>query len=316
MKIFICFLSSLFLLIGCSDDNNPVNTNNQTIYGKWEVTGHEHNRYYIFKTDNTWYQLLEYYGARYIFSGVCTISEDQVDFGGSIMNYTITSNILTLTTTNDSITAVRNDNVPDETNWIKSAVILDSIELDRFYGFDIAYDGTNIWTPYYSKNQRLLKINTQTGDTSGIPLSFRCGGVEWDGSHLWCCDYMSQVFRKVSPADGSILFTSSLLPAEPDGIAFDGSTLLFSSHYSPVYKYSPELNSIVDSIQSLPNTRFAFANGHLYYTSYGNIHAASLNPFRIIMAYEVPGKNFSGIVYDGTYFWVTSGNKIYKLLLE
>jgi len=317
MKIHLIIITTLFLFSGCSDDVNKPVTDTFNLYGKWEVTSESDSRYYIFKTNNTWYELQEYRGiSRRILSGVCTITKTQVDVGSIIWNYSIAGNQLTLTNVDKKITAVRNDSIPEETEWIKSPAILDSIVSFNFGSGDITSDGTNIWVP---RGHYLLKVKPHTADTAGMyfSLPFYTYAVEWDGMSLWCHDDDQKKIKKINPADGSILFISRELPDYIRGIAFDGSSFWLSGYYpSPTYKYDPVSNSIVDSLPNFNEGALAFGRGHLYYIASGNIHKASLNPFNVVTAYEIPGRYLYGIAFDGTDFWVSTSNTLYKVKLD
>jgi hypothetical protein len=272
------------------------------IYNKWEVvSGTEFlfnwyapsfTSYLIINSDNTSYYLLEdtVTGFRNYIYGMALATASEICMA-SCYNYQITGDTLKLTDPfAGTCVLVKNPNAPGFQQWIGVVTTsLDSIALPPdYYGNDICFDGQNIWLAD-NDYEMLYKVNPSTHNISTpFTLSFYPSSVEFSGGFLWVGDYYE--LHKISPTNGSELFVSQSVGTSNGiyGMAWDNQYMWCNDNYT-VSKFNLSSNSIV-SQGSLPSGNYsgsAYANGYFYIASGNAIFKCSLLPFQVEKTYVI-----------------------------
>ncbi len=314
---FAALVVGLSILGGCKkDENNPASGGqSSSLIGKWQVTsGDPAVKYFIFNTDNTWYGLKEAnYGLRSLESGVSQVTSTQINFRGSVYNYSITGNELRITSTTETLVCTKNDAAPETAQWVGAITKLDSLVAPNDQLTDIAANGTSLWYGNgYSNVRKLYRINTSTKSSAMIPptnvdFTEYAFAVEYANSYLWCGSNGGRNLYKIDPNTGAVLTTSLDLGPWLNGIAFDGQYLwAASSNNSAIYKYNPATNSIAGSYTDIRVEGMAFVGTTLYICKDGVINKCTSSPLRATNAYQIPGVYIGGIAHDGTNFWIST----------
>jgi sugar lactone lactonase YvrE len=135
----------------------------------------------------------------------------------------------------------------------------------------IAFDGTNIWGSN-QYGQSLTKLRANDGENLG---TFTVGsgptGVAFDGANIWTANSFDGTVTKLRASDGKNLGTFSVGQA-PLYVAFDGQDIWVTNSQGP-------------SI-----TKLRASDGKLLGT------------------FADPGGYPGGIIFDGTYIWVSNTN--------
>lgn len=306
-------------LAGCKkDDANPANGGNpqgSAIHGKWQVTaGDAETKFLQFNTDNTYFGLKEAnYGFRALESGVCQITETQINFRGSLYNYSVTGNELRITNTTQTIVCTKNTSAPDGSQWVTTISPLDSLVAPNDQITDIAYNAGFLWYGNgYSNVRKLHKINVATRSATVVPstsvdFTQYAFAVEYANGSLWCNSNGGSNLYKVDPNTGAIQATSVTIGPWMNGIAFDGQFLWAASgNDRTIYKYNPATNSVAGSYSDARAEGLAFAGTTLYVCKDGVVNKCTTTPLRSVAAYRIPGAHIGGIAFDGTHFWLVA----------
>lgn len=314
--MYLCFLIIFTITSSCkkSDNNDDQNTDNP-ILGKWTITsGGNEMRYLIINSDNTFYILAEYsYGFRDCEGGVCQITSNQINFYGDwLFNYTISNNVLTLSSSDGTLVCSKVGNEPNKQDWVKTISILQSMNAPNGQANDLAFDGQYLWYVSwvdYNNPANLNKINPATMMIiSQIPIANYATGLEWANGFLWMNNDGESTIHKVDPVTGSNLFESIGMGAWIGGIAFDSQYLWCSSNNErTIYKYNPTLNIVETQYQlDVQPSGMTFSQGFLYICAYGIVNKCSLSPFKSIDSFEVKDEEIKGITFDGNNFWIST----------
>lgn len=107
--------------------------------------------------------------------------------------------------------------------------------------YGLAFDGTYLWG-----SNAVTDLVTKMTTTGSVLASFKGpgsmnGDMDWDGSHLWICDWPSSgagLYRMTTT--GSVV--ESYVPppgptTQPSGCCWDGNYLWFLSYTAPRYVY-------------------------------------------------------------------------------
>ena len=294
------------------------------IYGKWEViSGANEFKYLIINNDKSYYVLFEdTFGFKSQYNDIALITGSQIviEIGnGYLYNYSVSSSSLTLTNTEDTISLSRNNNVPDQDNWLKKITSLSSINAPIKRATDLAWDGQYIWYGNAYETNYLYKINPLTSYVDSIPTINSAWGIEFDGQYLWTSNNGYDKIFKVDPTTGSNITESVSMGAWIESIAWDGQYLwCWSDNEGTIYKYNPQSNSVVSQYNIGTAGGITYANGYFYLCIYGVLHKCTINPLHAIESYSLENLHIHGITYDGNNFWVSvynyiNGNDNYKI---
>lgn len=116
--------------------------------------------------------------------------------------------------------------------------------------YGLAFDGTYLWG-----SNAVTQVITKLTTTGSVITTFKppgsfCGDMDWDGSHLWLCDWPSSgagLYRMTTT--GSVV--ESYVPppgptTRPSGCCWDGNYLWFLSYTAPRYVY--QMDTVTTSI--------------------------------------------------------------------
>ncbi len=310
-------------LISCKKDENPTNNNNSQasqLYARWQVvSGDPEVKHLLFNTDNTWFGLKEgSYGLRDLESGVCQVTETQVNFRGSLYNFSIVGPELRLTNTTQTIVCTKNPSSPDASAWVSAVTKIDSMLAPTDQLTDIAATSQYLWYGNaYSSVRRLHRIDIGTRTEAPLPtatdftqysfaLEFANGSL-WTGSNGGSELYKVNTTTGVATAVAGVTFGPWL-----NGIAWDGQLLwCASSNNQTIYKYNPTTNAITGTFSDIRVEGMAFVGTTLYMCKSGIINKCTSSPLRATAAYRIPGVYIGGIAYDGTNFWLATRSGSY-----
>ena len=283
------------------------------LYGKWAVqSGLTGTSYLIIKDDNITYRLdSAAYGFKRLYTDMAFVTSSQIKIFGIVYNYTISNNTLYLSNLNSNIVLTKNDNAPDETEWVTYVNVIDSIVSPNPTDDgrqDIGFDGTNIlWTTKSSSNT-LYKINPVTHAVTTLTLSgtYYYSGALYASSSLWLSD--QNVIYKVNPTTGAVISTSpTLCSSTITGLALYGDYMFYSDWSGHVYYWDITGSTVYPFFDRMVNG-MEYVGGYLY-LAYGNmVYKCQMSPFKCVQTYYVDsplaGSNNGGITFDGANFWI------------
>jgi len=299
---------------------------NPAIYGKWQVTsGMPDTKYIILKSNNDIYRLDSAdYGFKSLTSCMALLTYTQINAFLITYNYTITNNTLTLSNLNGTIMLTKNDNAPDETQWVTNLTITDSIASPTGGDGrqDIGFDGTDILWTSTGSSDILYKINPVTHAVTNFNLSssYYYGCTNYAAGFLWISD--GNTIDKVNATSGAVLSSSPVLSSiQITADALVGQDMWFCNWSGNVFTWNISTNVITPQFD-LSVSGMEYTGGYLYLFHNHMIYKCQLSPFEAVTTYYIQSENVSsnngGITFDGTNFWVvgydnTGEHKLYRL---
>ncbi|HNW89841.1 MAG TPA: hypothetical protein PKN48_09265 [Bacteroidales bacterium] len=338
IKAALLFSLTFIMLMSCKKEGpegpagpagptGPTTAVNPAIYGKWQVTsGLPNTKYIILKSNNNIYRLdSAAYGFKSLLSDMALLTYTQINAFFVTYNYSITNNTLTLSNLNGTIVLTKNDNAPDETEWVTTLNITDSIASPTGGDGrqDIGFDGTDIlWTSTSSSNI-LYKINPVTHAVTNFNLSssYYYGCTNYSAGFLWISD--GNTIDKVNATSGAVLSTSPVLSSiQITADALIGQDMWYCNWNGDVYTWNISTNVITPQF-GLSVSGMEYTGGFLYLFHNHMIYKCQLSPFEAITTYYIQSENVSGnnggLTFDGANFWVvgyhnnTGEHKLYRL---
>ncbi len=290
-------------------------TPDPNIFHKWEVvSGLPNTKYVIIKNDNVYYQMdSAAYGFKDIYGATALITGSQIACW-SIYNYLVSNDTLYLDNSSETIVLKRNDNAPDETQWVISVTETDSIASPVLNGDgreDIGFDGNNILWTADANSSIIYIIDPPSHAVIGqytLSTNYSYGQINYAASNIWISN--GTTVDKVNPANGSVLATSpSLTSSTLTGIALAGQEMWYSDWQGNIATWDIISNAITPQLQ-YPVNGMEYVNGYLYMVSGNKIHKCQLSPFKAVATYAIGSANasYSGITHDGSRFWVVKYN--------
>lgn len=340
MKFFsavLLFLFSLTLHTACKKEGpaGPVGPAGPTgsttavnpdIYGKWQVlSGMPDTKYIILKSNNDIYRLDSAdYGFKSLISGMALLTYTQINAFFITYNYSIANNTLTLSNISGSIVLTKDDNAPDETEWVTNLAITDSIASPTGGDGrqDIGFDGTHILWTSTGSSSILYKINpvTHTVTNFNLSSSYYYGCTNYAAGFLWISD--GNTIDKVNASSGAVVSTSPILSSiQVTADALVGQDMWFCNWSGNVFTWNISTNVITPQFD-LSVSGMEYSGGFLYLFHNHMIYKCQLSPFEAVTTYYIPSSNVSGnnggITFDGTSFWVVGydnngEHKLYRL---
>ncbi|HNW98838.1 MAG TPA: hypothetical protein PKK00_10555 [Bacteroidales bacterium] len=296
---------------GYSTDPDP------DLYGKWQiVSGLSETKYIILKNNNILYALDTVdYGFRSLRVDLAFITYAQIEVFMNLFNYTISNDTLVLSNQTETIVFKKNDNAPDETEWVTFVTVSDSIASPVTNGDgrqDIGFDGMNILWTAESNSNTLQKINPVTHAISSLTLSgtYYYGGVNFTNPDLYISN--NNKIIKVNPSTGAVISTSpTITSGRIKALALVGQTMYCSAD-GYIYTWDISTNAV---LQHFPFDAdgMEYVGGYLYFFQDSQIHKCQLSPFKCIASYYVNHKIKTsyngGITHDGANFWIASSDQ-------
>ena len=312
------------------------------VFGQWEIMdgqlGVDASKFLYLNEDNTIDILSEdHMGFKRAYTTNITVTTDQITvsgefYGGTINNYILDNNILTIIPPGEAEPTVLQKivNGPDPSEWVKSLSILNEGEVPWEREVDIAFDGEYLLG--YDENEgSILKINPDDFSiVDNMTTSRSAYAVEIEKSdaptrQLFQSSNGSPNFFSYIYSSNSLYYTSENLGSWIRGIASIEPGLLWASsssmdalyHYKSNGSLSP--GEILETIPlDIEPGGLDYRNGYLYITERNYIHKCQTTPeFKAVETYEVKGHGIHGVTHDGTNFWLSveswEGNT-YKLL--
>ncbi len=318
-KSYLSLLILFFLICqGCEDDNNITSPHyNGELLGKWEFISSTPGywtslKYLIINPDNYFYFLYSYdegNDMHNIENGVYTITGNQINISQfGIYIFTIKGDTLELTSPDNSLKFVRNNNAPDPDEWVIPIKIIKEIPLAdsiKTIG-DISFDGTFFWVSGSYSN--ILKIDTLGNCVLSFPI-FNSGGVTYANGNLWVSS--ADTLKKINPMDGQtvsfmIIQTNySLGPLSyEDGYIWSKS----GSSYLKINEQTGEI--VVSFISNYPGSTYGieFLDSLIWTPDWEKIYSISTVTHRVIKNYQHPYNSSSirSLGYDGKNFWTVN----------
>ncbi len=330
MKKILFFVITIILLVSCEKDESK---DNSAIVGKWQVTGSsEENLVYIIFTDNNYFHFLYLFekNRHDAWSGVVVISNNQLDLGEALLNYTLSGNNNSLALDHPEFNAscIRDNSVPDKDEWLIPVQVIQEISLNIGAEdiSDLAYDGSNIWIAYnrHSESGQLIKLDNNGNMLNSLSVNHE-GGLTYGNGYLWAGDY-DQIY-KINPVTGSIVNAyslSSIPDFEPylEQLGYEsGYIWVFSWNGGMLYKLNEFTGEVVNQFSTEQLYGLSFANGQVWVIDGDKLYSMNTSTGYYINSYEIEGNYYpDGLTYDGTNFWASyNGNnskKIYKLEIQ
>jgi len=141
--------------------------------------------------------------------------------------------------------------------------------------YGIAWDGSAIWISVSGNNNKLVKVDPNTGQilaNFSSPTTLGPSDLTWDGTNLWISTGTGEVHR-INPVNGSRTQLLDLVYRDT-GIAFKTGELWISHLFdNNVTVYDINSGSVVDTIDGrlVANGRQTFYHGQLVVLSGGGI---------------------------------------------
>ncbi len=340
MKTTVTFLRTLFILImtvaitSCNkDDNSPEPMQQNSVYGKWEVTSGEvainDSKFVYINSDNTVIILGEdARGFRNDLKTNITVTDSQITMSGAggqgtplIINYSLEADklIMNLPYNLPKVTLQRRAVDNDADNWITSLSILDQGNAPWGRDNDIAFDGEYI-LGYSSDDSSILQINPTNFSVAGsIPTTSypRALDIEKTDSpyrQLFQGDSGDETFDSYIYSSNSKYYTSIPLGSWMKGIAsIEPGQLWISSHNEEkLYRYKS--NGALSPGEILQTIDLGFQpkgmdyrDGYLYMVKYDKIYKCTTSPdLRAVETYSLKQHDIDGITFDGNNFWLNA----------
>lgn len=179
-----------------------------------------------------------------------------------------------------------------------------------------------------SKERALLKIDVKTKrivDVVKTPITSP-RGLAWDGKYFWCADNKTKMVHQINPSNGKIVrllevpIYGDKESAVLEAVAWDGKYLwvAYAAGYSSrIHKMDIETGEVIQSMFANCHPKALATDGkYLWVVSYNRGRrpgfisqrmimddANKMNASRIFLS-KTPGKEPTGITYDGKYLWV------------
>lgn len=312
----------------------------ETAFGKWESTansGHfrsEHEKYIHINTDNTMNILSEdSLGFKSDRSEIVTVSDDQITMSASgegggfiIYNYTLEEDTLTLeSATGNTIELIRNNNIPEVSDWLEELTILSEGPAPWEASVDIAYNGTHIVYGNGYESETIGFVNPDNFNLDGeITTTHSAFAVEVEKNNA-SDRYIFQghnghdEFYAYTENTNTFVFKSPELGAWVLGLASidDENIWVSSGNERQLYHYNYNNQEIVQTIDlDFKPQGLDYQGGFLYVSDGARIHKCQTSPtFKPLESYGIKNHRINGIAYDGTNFWLSVVVKgSYKLI--
>jgi streptogramin lyase len=177
--------------------------------------------------------------------------------------------------------------------------------------YDMVKVGDYIWFTDVNNN-RIRKYNPATNQVDlSVTVGTAPNGIEYDGSHLWVCNYSSDSITKVDPTDGSVVTTISLAAtAAPRFPTYAGGYLWVPGYgLHEVYKINVSTNAVVATITGVTtNPCYTASDGtYLWVTCAGSANVRKINMTTNALSANVAvGNTPTGIRYFASHIWVAN----------
>lgn len=312
------------------DTGDNASQEEPAVYGQWEIIdgqlGVDKSKFIYLNEDNTINILSEdQMGFKRAYTSNITVTTDQITmsgefYGGSINNYTLENDVLTIIPSGEAEPTVlqKIDNGPNPTEWVKPLTILSEGEVPWDREIDIAFDGEYLLG--YDENDRsILRINPSDFTiVDDIPTSRSAYAVEIEKSDSPTKQFFqssngSPNFFSYIYSSNSLYYTSEDLGSWIRGIASIEPGLLWASSSSEETLYHYKSNGSLspgEILETIPLDiepgGLDYRNGYLYITEGNYIHKCQTTPeFKALDTYEVKGHRIDGVTYDGSDFWLS-----------
>jgi len=285
-------------------------TPNPAIYAKWDViSGLSGTRYVILKSDHSIYLLdSTQYGFKALESDLAFITSNQITIFMEIYNYSVANDTFRLTNTNKNVVLKKNNNVPDETEWVTFVTITHTIPNPETSGNgdqDIGFDGTNILWAGDWNTSTLYKINPTTETSTSLSLAgnYYAPSINYAPSAIWIVD--NNTIDEVNATTGAVMSTSPVLSSgRIKSLALIGQKMFYSAD-----GYIHTWDILTDEIlQHFPLEVYGmeYVGGYLYFLQGHMLYKCQVSPFQCVSTYYInsPFAGSYGITYDGSNFWV------------
>ncbi|WP_445733448.1 hypothetical protein [Mariniflexile sp.] len=327
IKFAILFILSALVFNCNNDDDNNVEQN--TIQGKWEVTGgvflEGQPKYLIFNTDNTVSFLSEEvlgfktdYKTAYV---VNSDTEMEINVQGlTPFQYTLDENALNIADGfGSTLQLIRNNAAPNANDWVQELSILTEGNAPWSGAVDMAftYDKTKIVYGMNDTSTYIPFIDPATFTEVGLfgtPNLAKVVEIEKfavPDRYLFQSNGNSNLIR-VSSIDGS--GTPFNLEVETKIVGMASVDLDYLWVASNDDEGSLNLVNVADNTieQTIPLGFYNvngldYQNGFLYVADGVYLHKCQTTPtFKAIASYKVPNFGMQGIAFDGTNFWASA----------
>jgi len=290
-----------------------ISTNpNPAMYAKWDVvSGLSGTRYVILKSDNSIHLLdSAQYGFKALESDLAFITSNQITIFLEIFNYSVANDTLRLTNTNKNVVLKKNNNAPDETEWVTFVTITNTIPNPEINGDgrqDIGFDGTNILWAGDWNSSTIYKINPTSATSTALSLmgSYYSPSINYAPSAIWIVN--SNTIDEVNATTGAVMSSSPVLSANRiQSLALIGQKMFYSADG---YIYTWDI--ITDEIlQHFPLDVYGmeYVGGYMYFMKNHLLYKCQVSPFQCVLTYyidsPVASGNSCGVTYDGSNFWI------------
>jgi hypothetical protein len=295
-SILICAFIGLLAINSCTKETtNTIEYNPEIgLYGIWKVDTSQTPglKFINLSTDNVLISYLNLDGFKTTNPSSTFIPyEKQViaDFTSNgiltAYNYLVSGDTLTIFKGNELfVSAILTDASPI-INWtisINPSTISNS-KLPKNLGNGIGYNGTYLMIPFYQDGGIGLYDPDSEKFMDTIPTNTSVTGVEYDGTDYWISRNGWDVIRKINPANGSEVFTSTTMGAWIYGIASISSTQMvcYANNTRTIYMYNPTADLIAFTRDmnglSIYLSDLTFYNGKIYAIRNGSNQIFRLN---------------------------------------
>lgn len=132
-------------------------------------------------------------------------------------------------------------------------------------------------------------------------------GLATDGSHLFVADWREARIYQVNAADGQVLATWEAPTLKPHGLTFaDGLLAVSDDHTGDVHMLNLE-TGVVERVLHAPGSRaagLAYADGTLFISTRDKIFKVLPEDGTILGYFDLPNRSCRCLAHDGKYLWV------------
>tara|TARA_R110002167_G_scaffold1810_2_gene9086 strand:- start:155 stop:1237 length:1083 start_codon:yes stop_codon:yes gene_type:complete len=334
--IIILVLGSL---LNChKNDDDVVNSIENQLLGKWEVTGgtflESQPKYLIFNSNNTVNFLSEHslgFKANENFDYTVSGSEIKINVQGFFpFEFILEQNTLQIIHGDNALELTKNNSAPTSDDWVKKLSILSKGDPPSGGKVDIAftYNKTEIVYGMGSAATYISLIDPETfTEVGSIETTKKANVVEVENfgapdRYLFQSDDNSNLVSVYTMNDGAFQFT---LQVDDDisGMASANSDFLWvvsNNNEGSINLVNVADNTIDQSISLGYYNLYGmdYQNNYIYITDGKYLHKCQTTPtFKAVTSYEVSDFAMQGIAFDGTNFWASGFDDLesdYKLV--
>lgn len=168
--------------------------------------------------------------------------------------------------------------------------------------FNMAFDGTNMWTA--NKNGDSVSKITPTGTVSTYSVGDGPNGITFDGTNIWTANSGTGGEKTISKIQSDGTVTTYNIGLVPYKITFDGTNLWtgnFNGSASKISLAGTVLNTYASISAAAPNVMIS-ASGYVWIAD-TTPQMVRLSSTGVKTTYATAGLSIHNMVSDGTYIW-------------